>query len=181
MKKILLIKGSARENGFTNTALKAVADEFKNCSVTVFDTYKAGVKPCTGCNFCEENSRCVYNDLDAFYNEFEECDEVYFFSPVYNGCFSAPVKALIDRFQVYYTSFYKNAKVQKIKKHRKAYLICAAGRDGEEAFLYMQKQLKCAFTILNCTLEKSFLLKNTDTQRNYSEFLNDLKRSLIHD
>ena len=84
-------------------------------------------------------------------------------SPVYNGTFTAPVKAIIDRFQFYYTSFYKNGKVQAIKKHRKALLVAAAGRSGVEALGYMEKQLKCAFTILNMELAGSVLCSDTDT------------------
>ena len=88
------------------------------------------------------------------------------------------MKSLLDRFQVYYTSFYANGKIQQIKKRRKAIFIAAAGREGKVSFEYMKSQLKCAFSILNIELVNSVLCAYTDTQSTYIETLEELKRSL---
>ena len=144
MKKILIIKGSGRKNGFSS-------------------------------NFCRELEN---HDLDEFFKVFEGADIIFFVSPVYNGTFSAPMKSLIDRFQVYYTSFYANGKVQKIEKRRKAYLIISSGRDGKASLEYMKTQLRFAFSILNIEFGKAFLCSNTDTESDYEDVLSDIKRSL---
>ena len=75
--------------------------------------------------------------MDDFFEKFENADLIIFSSPVYNGTFPAPLKALVDRFQCYYTTFYANGKVQPIKKRRKAILIAAAGRDGKKSVEFM--------------------------------------------
>ncbi len=181
MKKILIIKGSARKEGFTNTVAKEIEMLYEGEDIKIFDCFKEKFKPCNGCNFCEKNGRCVNSDLDEFYSDFESADIVFFLSPVYNGTFSAPLKALIDRFQVYYTSFYSSGKKQKIEKKRDAYFIASAGRDGKIAFDYMTSQLKCAFTILNIELKDAFLCSFTDTASTIEATLGEIKRSLINE
>lgn len=184
-KKILVIKGSCRKDSFTNRLWQEALEGFSDVDISIFDTYREGFSFCTGCNYCEDNGKCVHRDLDVFYKEFENADVVIFASPVYNGSFSAPIKALIDRFQVYYTTFYKKGKVQPIKKHRKSLLVAAAGRNGEEALGEMEKNLKCAFTILNIEITGSVLCAYTDTVPQYKKALEDLKillrRSLSDD
>ncbi len=177
----LIIKGSKREKGALNTALKELIPVLNAEKLTVFDTFEELFQPCDGCNYCENAGICKHRDLDIFFKEFESCDKIIFLSPVYNGSFSAPFKALVDRFQVYYTSFYKNNKTQPVKKHREAYFIASAGRDGEVAFQYMKSQLCCAFTILNIEMKNSFLINNTDINNDYSHFIEEIKRSLQND
>lgn len=181
-KKILVIEGSSRKGSFTNEICHSCVNELEKAEVEIFNTYKLSFHFCNGCNYCEENGKCVYRDLDAFWESFEKADLIIFTSPVYNGGFSSPLKALIDRFQFYYTSFYKNGKVQPIKKHRKAILLVTAGRSGKEALDYMEKQLKCAFTILNTELTGSVLCSFTDTDPDINkaktELSSLLKRSL---
>ncbi len=182
-KKVLIIKGSCRKDSFTKKILQDAFDNIENIEVDVFDAFSEGFAFCNGCNYCENTGKCVNRDLDEFFSLFENADVVVFSSPVYNGSFSAPVKALIDRFQVYYTSFYKNGKIQPIKKHRKGILLVAAGRDGVEAIADMEKNLRCAFTILNMSLEGTVLCANTDTVPEYENAVNNfksvLKRSFI--
>ncbi len=175
MKKVLVIKGSCRKDSFTNKLWQEATSDLVNTETSVFDTCSEKFNFCTGCNFCEENGKCVHRDLDKFYKMFEVADVVIFASPVYNGSFSAQMKALIDRFQVYYTTFYKNGKVQPIKKYRKCILLTAAGRKGEEALMNMEKNIKCAFTVLNAELVGSVLCAYTDTVPEYEKALEELK------
>lgn len=177
-KKYLIIKGSGRKQGCTNTICDELLKVLQGDEVFVFDTYKEQFSPCNGCNFCEQNGKCVNRDLDFFYKSFEECDRVIFLSPVYNGTFPAPMKSLIDRFQVYYTTFYHNGKIQPIRKRREAYLVVASGRGGEEAFSYMSAQLRCAFTILNVEMKQAFLCAHTDIGADFTPVIDEIKRSL---
>ena len=181
-KKILIIKGSCRKDSFTNRLWQKAIEAVDNAEVVVFDACSEKFNFCNGCNYCEDNGKCVHRDLENFNEVFENADVIVFASPVYNGGFSAPVKSLIDRFQVYYTSFYKNGKVQPIKKQRKCILLVAAGRKGEEALKDMEKNLKCAFTILNAEMVGSVLCAYTDTTPDFEKALKELelilKRSL---
>lgn len=163
---ILIIDGSGRKNGYTKKLIEFFESNVECENVVSFEAYKEKIEFCDGCNFCEENERCKYNDLDLFFKEFENADLIIFASPVYNGTFSAPLKALIDRFQPYYTYFYKHNKKQKIKKARKAVLIASSGRAGENSLAFMEEQLKFAFSILNIEFVGSALCNFTDTEAN---------------
>ena len=111
-----------------------------------------------------ENEKCKHRDLDVFFEEFENADLIVFASPLYNGTFSTPLKALIDRFQFYYTYFYKYNKTQKIEKERKAILLLSSGRDGTKWLSVMEEQLKFACSILNIEFVGSALCNFTDTK-----------------
>lgn len=180
-KRVLIIKGSERSGSFTNRLCLEAENLLVDCHIDVFDTYKEKFAPCNGCNYCEAKGKCVHDDLNIFFEKFENADLIIFASPVYNGTFSAPLKSLIDRFQCYYTTFYANGKVQPIKKRRKAILIAASGRDGEKSIDFMKWQLKCAFSILNIEFQETVLCSYTDTVPGYDEALEKLKRSLAYE
>ncbi len=180
-KRVLIIKGSERKGSFTNRLSAEAEKLLVGCDIDVFDTFKENFAPCNGCNYCESQGKCVHGDLNDFFEKFENADLIIFASPVYNGTFSAPIKALIDRFQCYYTSFYHNGKVQPIKKRRKAILIAASGRDGKKSVDFMKWQLSCAFSILNIELIETVLCSYTDTAPEYDEALEKLKRSLAYE
>lgn len=182
LKKVLIIKGSARENGCTNTILNNTVKELNGVQIEVFDTFNERFNPCNDCRNCLEASKCIYSDLDNFFEDFENADVIVFASPVFNGGFSAPLKALIDRFQIYFNLFYKNGKKQPIKKRRTAIFLCASGRNAKEEFSFMRAQLERSFTILNMKLCGAVLCENTDKSDDYTkaqtEFSTLLKRSL---
>lgn len=164
IKNVLIIDGSSRQNGYT----KKQIEYFKNISdsenIVTFELFKEKFQFCDGCNYCEENEKCKHRDLDVFFEEFENADLIVFASPLYNGTFSAPLKALIDRFQFYYTYFYKYNKTQKIAKIRKAILLLSSGRDATKWLSVMEEQLKFACSILNIEFVGSALCNFTDTK-----------------
>lgn len=161
--KILIVDGTSRKDGFTKKLVEFLKNNIDSKNAVVFDTYKENIKFCDGCNFCESNEHCKYKDLDAFMNEFETADLIVFATPVYNGMVSAPMKALIERFQPYYSYFYKHNKTQKIEKRRKAIVLASSGRDGETALDYIVTQYKYAFSITNIEIIGSVLCNFTDT------------------
>ena len=98
-KNVLIIDGSGRQNGYTKKQIeyfKSICD-YEN--VITFELFKEQLKFCDGCNYCEANEKCRHRDLDSFFESFEKTDLIVFASPLYNGTFSAPLKALLDRFQ----------------------------------------------------------------------------------
>lgn len=171
--KVLCIEGFSNENGNTKALLDEFLREYKNAEIIKYNTYKESPKPCYGCGFCKENEKCVYSDLQNFFILFETADIIIVASPIYNLSFPAPLKALIDRLQPYYESYYKYGKIQKIKKRREAYFLAAAGRDGEKAFNIMRRQLKNAFSITNIEYKGDKLHANTDNIKESTKGEND--------
>ena len=161
--RVLCIEGFTRKNSCTKRLQEDFLQGLGNgCDVKHYNVYDAAPHACTGCNACEAGVKCVYDDLDEFFALMETADILIFSSPVYNLSFPAPLKALIDRFQVYYTGHFTNEPQRRIAKRRKAYLLACAGHDGTEGFGVMERQLKNAFSILNAEYAGGTLRANTD-------------------
>lgn len=99
--KILVITGSPRKNGNSNT----LADNFikgaqeARHTVVRFDSAFKNVHPCVACNKCGMNGQCVFKDDFEFVKEnIIDADTVIFATPMYYFGISAQIKAVIDRF-----------------------------------------------------------------------------------
>ena len=99
--KILVITGSPRKNGNSNT----LADNFikgaqeAGHSVVRFDSAFKNVHPCIACNKCGMKGQCVFKDDFEFVKEnIIDADAVVFFFFFYYFGISAQIKAVIDRF-----------------------------------------------------------------------------------
>lgn len=111
--KILVITGSPRKNGNSNT----LADNFikgaqeAGHSVVRFDSAFKDVHPCIACNKCGMNGQCVFKDDFEFIKaNIVDADVVVFASPMYYFGISAQIKAVIDRFYAI------NSQISKPKK-----------------------------------------------------------------
>ena len=99
--KILVITGSPRKNGNSNT----LADSFikgaqeAGHSVVRFDSAFKNVHPCIACNKCGMNGECVFkDDFEFIRDNIVDADAVVFATPMYYFGISAQIKAVIDRF-----------------------------------------------------------------------------------
>ncbi len=99
--KILVLTGSPRKNGNSNT----LADYFikgaeeAGHQVVSFDAAFKNVHPCIGCNSCGMDGPCVFKDDFEFVRQnIVDADMVVFASPMYYFGLSAQLKAVIDRF-----------------------------------------------------------------------------------
>jgi flavin reductase len=99
--KILVITGSPRKNGNSNT----LADHFikgakeAGHEVVRFDAAFKEVHPCIACNKCGMNGPCVFRDDFEFVRKhIVDAGLVAFATPMYYFGVSAQIKAVIDRF-----------------------------------------------------------------------------------
>ena len=99
--KILVLTGSPRKNGNSNT----LADYFikgaeeAGHQVERFDAAFKNVHPCIACNKCGMNGLCVFkDDFEFVRNHIVDADVVVFATPMYYFGVSAQLKAVIDRF-----------------------------------------------------------------------------------
>ena len=89
-------------------------------------------------------------------------------SPVYNMSFPAPMKAIIDRMQRYYSARFFLHKRPPIAKYRPVALLLSAGSKEEDGVLAAQ-QLKKIFTVTNCELLCQVTLNDTDKNGSISD------------
>ncbi len=99
--KILVLTGSPRKNGNSNT----LADNFVQGAKEVghqverFDAAFKNVHPCIGCNACGMDGSCVFKDDFEFVRQhIIDSDVVVFATPMYYFGISAQLKTVIDRF-----------------------------------------------------------------------------------
>ena len=100
--KITVITGSARKNGTSNY----MADEFirgaedSGHEVFRFDSARADVKNCLGCNVCGMGTKpCIHkDDFVELKEHLLNSDVIVFVTPMYYFGMSSTLKKVIDRF-----------------------------------------------------------------------------------
>ncbi|MBR7060315.1 MAG: flavodoxin family protein [Eubacterium sp.] len=165
MKKLLVINGSPRENGVCAEIIKQVKPYFADCEIKEYNTYHLAPAPCTACYYCEMHEGCSNHDLDIFFEDFEEADYIAFFSPVYNNFFPAPLKAIIDRFQRYYSARFKRGANPPIEKHKSVGLVAVSGSNARQQADYMFNTLKQCFAVLNGDMKARYYIPGTDLNK----------------
>ena len=106
-KKVLILKGSPRENGNSTTLANQVMAGAKESGVGVESIYLHGmdIRPCDGCFLClgEGKSCVIEDDMQSLYPKLLEADAIVFASPIYWFNISAQLKLCIDRFVAFET------------------------------------------------------------------------------
>ncbi len=111
--KILVITGSPRRNGNSNTLADKFIEGAQEAGHTVvrFDSAFKNVHPCIACNKCGMNGECIFkDDFEFVRNNIIDSDAVVFVTPMYYFGISAQLKAVIDRFYAI------NGQIHKPKK-----------------------------------------------------------------
>lgn len=99
--KILVITGSPRKNGNSNTLAEHFIRGAKEAGheIVRFDAAFKEVHPCIACNKCGMNGACVFKDDFEFVRKhILDAGMVVFATPMYYFGISAQIKAVIDRF-----------------------------------------------------------------------------------
>lgn len=150
--RILVIFGSPHPHGPTAalrdaclSALpaKAHVDELNCC--------RLNPRPCVDCRACYTSERCVLPDLRDFYPMLEQADGLVLATPVYNRSFPAPMKALLDRTQPYWSAKFVRHAAYPIARPKRTLLLTACGADGPDGG-YLEGQLEPMLTVLNASL-----------------------------
>ena len=102
MKRIVILNGSPRKNGYTAALVKAFSEGAKGSGNELREHFiqGMGVKACLGCDSCMRTHQgCVQKDdaMQKIYEDLTWCDVVVFASPMYWGTFTAQLKIVIDR------------------------------------------------------------------------------------
>ena len=98
----VVLTGSPRRSGNTNYLAEQFMRGAREAGHTVFrfDAAAGEVHPCLGCNHCNMDGPCVYDDdfTKILRPELIKADLIVFCSPMYYFGFSTQLKAVIDRF-----------------------------------------------------------------------------------
>lgn len=157
MKKIIVVKGSPRANGNSDTmADAAIAAMGKDVEVIEFALRDKTVNGCKGCGGCKgEKIGCVQkDDMAALIDELRSCDGLILASPVYFGYITGPCKTFIDRLY----ALFNPAKGPLVEaKPRKLGVILTFGGSPVEAMDAMSKSVAGCFGVLGISEMKNAL------------------------
>lgn len=146
-KKVLLITGSPRPEGNTNTLASAFAAGAMAAGneVQILDAASCNLDGCHGDGSCFERGYCGLKDDGVKLHELMcWADVLVLCSPVYWKGFSSQIKRVIDRFHPYCAP--KGRAACTVKE---TYLIAAALMPGMDAFTAMQDE----FAHINAVLD----------------------------
>lgn len=164
--QILVLAGSPHANGFTARFLKAFLEPLKSdAQVTVVNAFRAGIAPCNGCDFCSTAPRCAMRDFDEIDALIRQSGLIVVATPVYYLSFPAPLKAIIDRMQQYFSARFSLGITPPIEKHRLAAVLVTAGSSDLDGAEIISRQLKMAFSVMNTSLEGVAVWGNTDLEK----------------
>lgn len=111
--KVLMINGSPRVHGNTETALREMERILAEKEIET-ETIQIGnqdIRGCIACGSCAANGRCVFDDLvNEVAPKFEEADGLVIASPVYYASANGTLISFLDRL-FYSTGFDKTMKV----------------------------------------------------------------------
>ncbi len=175
MKNLILINSSPRENGICAETIRLLRPKLADCRIKQYDVFKLSPAPCTACGYCEQHDGCVMHDLDIFFEDFEQADYVLFVTPVYNNFFPAPLKALLDRFQRYYSARFCRGANPPIEKPKKVGAVIVSGSNARRSADFMVNTLRQSFTVLNGTFQARYYIPETDTN-GYTFYFGELDK-----
>lgn len=135
MTTMLVINGSPRKGGNTETVLNAFIEGAKEvgAEVTTIRLVEIEHKNCKGCNACHKNGVCVIKDaLTPVFDQMLESDILVLASPIYSMTVTAEMKSFIDRGQFLWAQkFIRKTLVfaaAHLKKHKGVFL----GTSGQD-------------------------------------------------
>ena len=164
--KILVVLGSPRRNGNSETLARTVVGEMEQQqtnSVEYIHLNKLKIRPCQSCGGCEKTSVCVIrDDMDALYEKVDAADRLFLVTPVYFYGPSAQTKAFIDRFQARWSRKYLLENPFREGEDRKGYLLATAATKGEKVFDASLLIAKSFFDAINIKFGGSLVVRSVD-------------------
>lgn len=128
--KVLMINGSARENGNTAFALGVIARELEKEGIEseIITLGKEACRDCIGCGVCRKAGKCVFDDdiVNRLVEKGSEADGFIFGTPIYYAHPSGRILSILDRM------FYSGS---RHFAHKPAAAIAVARRAGTSAGL----------------------------------------------
>ena len=99
-KRVLVFKGSPRENGNSSTLADRAAEGAvaAGAEVEVFSLHRMDIRPCDACDTCQETGVCVLkDDMQSLYPKLTQAEAIVIATPIYWFTMSAQTKLFIDR------------------------------------------------------------------------------------
>jgi multimeric flavodoxin WrbA len=162
----LIILGSPRKNGNSETLAQSVASGILQIPDTTVEFIRLNdlrITPCQGCGGCSKTSICVIkDDMTALYEKVDLCDHLILVSPIYFYGLSAQCKAFVDRFQARWARKYLLGIRFRADEQRQGTLLATAATQGKKVFDGALLTAKIFFDALDLGCGESLLVRGVD-------------------
>ncbi len=164
--KVLGIAGSPRRGGNTDLLLAEFirGAASRGAEVKTLILSDSDYSSCTHCDSCLKTGQCkIQDEMQDIYQEFEQADIIALASPIQFTGVTAPMKAMIDRFQSRWVRKYL-LKLPPLgdRRERKGFFISVGGRKVKDLFEPALIMIKTFFRILDITYAGELLFSGID-------------------
>jgi len=146
--KVIGVIGSPRKGGNTEILVERVLSGAKEAGaeVEIFKLNELNIRPCQGCNFCQENGRCQQqDDMQRIYDALYTSDALVVGSPIYMSYVTAQTKLFLDRLY----ALLEIGEGSRLPSGKKCVLVYTqgGGTDGEKIMNEIAGFFKWAFNM----------------------------------
>lgn len=178
--KMLVVLGSPRKNGNSETLAKKVADgiEKGGGKVDYIRLNDLNIRPCQGCGGCEKTGDCVLkDDLTPLFEVVDAADRLLLVSPVYFYGLSGQCKIFGDRFQSRWARRYLLKERFRVGEGRKGYLLSTAATTGPKIFDCSILTTKYIYDAMDVEYGGELLVKGVDKRKAVLEVPDEMVRA----
>ena len=141
--KTLILTGSPRKNGDTNSLVQRLISKIKGEYLLV-DAYSFPASPCVDCRYCWQQPGCsIQDEMQEVYEYIQACDCIVIASPIYFSELTGRLLDLGSRLQTYFCARHFRGE-EPVPKAKKGAVILVGGGDG-----HMDKPFDTACTLLH--------------------------------
>lgn len=171
--KVLVILGSPRRKGNSETAVVTVVDNLSTLTETDVEYVrlaKLKISPCIACGGCDKTGECVVtDDMADLYDKIDEADVIFLAGPTYFYGLSAQIKGVVDRIQARWSRKYLLKIPFRKADTRKGYLVCTAATQGKKLFDGSVLVAKSFFDAIDMDYGGSLLIRGVDERGEFAE------------
>ncbi|BCL62625.1 FMN reductase [Desulfomarina profundi] len=178
--KMLVLLGSPRKNGNSETIAKTVASVFEENggSVEYVRLNDLSLRPCQGCGGCDKSGMCVVkDDMIGLYELVDVADSILLVSPVYFYGLSAQCKIFGDRMQARWARKYLLKERCREDEMRKGYLLSTAATRGAKIFDCSVLTSRYIFDAMDVEYGGDLLIKGVDKRKAVLDHPEEIKKA----
>lgn len=163
---ILILNGSPREGGNTQTLLARVLDGIQAAGgdAEVVRLARMRIAPCTACGLCERAGLCAFDDdMSALAARIAQVRHLVIGSPIYFYGLPAQAKAFVDRCQVFWSRKHILGQ-ESASRGRFGYFVGVAATGGPKCFDGARLTLRYAFGAMNIVFRDEVVVRGVDAR-----------------
>ena len=142
--RVLVLFGSPKRDRHTGELLDAFLKQLPvQAHVEEYHCFSSPLVPCDGCGACDVQGQCRHRDGDVLWDQLEQADVLIVATPIYFMSYPAPMKAVVDRLQRYWSIRFVLGKKPTIQRPKKGFLLTTSGSEGDQADVCLLYTSRC--------------------------------------